>query len=63
MKPGSSDQSPADAARDPRVNTRMPRILAALEEQLDLRLLKAKDVPLDVLVIGHARLNVKDPTF
>ncbi len=48
-----TDGSPALAARDPLGSSAIPNIFSALEEQLGLRLVKAKDVPVDVLVIDH----------
>jgi uncharacterized protein (TIGR03435 family) len=44
---------PPDAARIPTGDSGFPGIFTALEEQLGLRLVKANDVPLEVLVIDR----------
>jgi uncharacterized protein (TIGR03435 family) len=45
-------EAPAGAASDP--GSGLPNIFTALEKQLGLKLVKTKDVPVDVLVIDHA---------
>ena len=44
--------APAAAAQDP--GSGLPNIFNALEKQLGLKLVKVKDVPVDMLVIDHA---------
>ena len=46
------DAPPAQSATDP--GSGLPNIFNALEKQLGLKLVKAKDVPVDVIVIDHA---------
>jgi uncharacterized protein (TIGR03435 family) len=49
---GGRDAPPAQAATDP--GSGLPNIFNALEKQLGLKLVKVKDVPVDVIVIDRA---------
>jgi uncharacterized protein (TIGR03435 family) len=49
---GGADAQPTATASDP--GSGLPNIFNALEKQLGLKLVKVKDVPVDVLVIDHA---------
>jgi uncharacterized protein (TIGR03435 family) len=49
---GGAEAPPADATQDP--GSGLPNIFNALEKQLGLKLVRVKDVPVDVIVIDHA---------
>ncbi len=51
--PQPQTDAPAAAPGDPQDTGGLPSFQTALERQLGLRLVKAKDVPLDVVVIDH----------
>ncbi len=50
--PGSTGEAPAHVASDP--GEVGPSLFSALEKQLGLKLVKMKNIPVDILVIDHA---------